>query len=415
MPRLKSFSKTISVGILVAATGVGAGDIVMASLAGARYGVILLWAAIIGGLLKYILNEGLAKWDIATGTTLIQGWIQRLPRIIAIYFGGYLIFWAFLVAGTLITYTGVVANTLFPLGFADNVSTTIWGGIHSLAAVGLIYAGGYRWVETFMKFCIGLMFLVVLVSAVLVCPSWSEVLLSIVYPRLPADTNSLLFVFALIGGIGGSLTILCYSYWLKESRSAEVVTIQEVRIDLGVAYFLTVLFGMAIMIISAGVSPEEAGGYQLVIAIAEELGNVLGNFGKWSFIIGFWGAVFSSMLGVWNGVPYLFTDFIQQFLVQQPSNKQPAPVSTHSFYYRAFLAYIALPPLLLTMFGKPAWIGVAYSIAGAFFMPFLAALLLYMNNKRAWVGSFKNNWLANLLLVLSLLLFLLLFLEKLRS
>jgi len=87
---------------MVAATGVGAGDIVMASLAGARYGLILLWAAIIGGLLKYILHESLAKWDIATGT--------------------------------LITYTGVVTNTLFPLGFSDNVSTTIWGGIHSFGS-----------------------------------------------------------------------------------------------------------------------------------------------------------------------------------------------------------------------------------------------------------------------------------------
>ena len=253
---------------MVAATGVGAGDIVMASLAGARYGVILLWAAIVGGLLKYILNESLAKWDIATGTTLIQGWIQRLPRVISIYFGLYLVFWAFLVAGTLITYTGVVANTLLPLGFTDTISTTIWGGIHSLVAVGLIYVGGYRWVEIFMKFCIGLMFIVVLVSAVLVCPDWSEVLLAIIYPRLPAGDTSLLFVFALIGGIGGSLTILCYSYWLKESRGAAPITIQEVRTDLGVAYFLTVLFGMAIIIISAGVSPGEAEGYKLVIALS---------------------------------------------------------------------------------------------------------------------------------------------------
>ena len=204
------------------------------------------------------------------------------------------------------------------------------------------------------------------------------------------------------------------SYWLKDSRGAAPITIQEVRTDLGVAYFLTVLFGMAIIIISAGVSPGEAEGYKLVIAIAEQLGTVLGNFGKWAFMIGFWGAIFSSMLGVWNGVPYLFTDFIQQFLGQQSANKEPAPVSIDSFYYRTFLAYMALPPLLLPLFGRPAWIGLAYSVAGAFFMPFLAALLLYMNNKSTWVGAFKNNWLSNLLLVLSLLLFLLLFLEKLK-
>jgi len=99
----KSFFQTISVGIAVAATGVGAGDIVMAALAGAKYGVILLWAVVIGGILKYVLNENLAKWEVATQTTLLQAWVDRLPKIVSWYFGAYLIFWAFLVAGTLYT------------------------------------------------------------------------------------------------------------------------------------------------------------------------------------------------------------------------------------------------------------------------------------------------------------------------
>ena len=34
------------------------------------------------------------------------------------------------------------------------------------------------------------------------------------------------------------------------------------------------------------------------------------------FLIGFWGAVFSSLLGVWQSIPYLFVDFI---LIRQAS------------------------------------------------------------------------------------------------
>ena len=409
MPQKKSFLQTISVGIIVAATGVGAGDIVMAALAGARYGVILLWAVLIGGLLKYVLNENLAKWDIATHTTLLQGWVQRLPKIVSWYFGVYLIFWSFLVAGTLITYTGVVANTISPLPFSDSVATAIWGGIHSLLAVALILMGGFQWVETIMKFLIAMMFLVVLISAVWVCPSWTEAMFSMVYPRLPDDANAIYFIIALIGGVGGSLTILCYSYWLREKNEGQISSLSEVRTDLGVAYLLTVLFAMAVLIISAGVTAEEAQGYQMVLAIANQLESVLGTFGKWAFIIGFWGAVFSSMIGVWNGVPYLFTDFIQQYRQEKISQK----ITVSSTYYRWFLLYLAFPPIFICLFGRPAWVGLAYAIAGAFFMPFLAATLLYMNNKKEWVKTFRNGWLTNVLLICSLLLFLFLFFDKL--
>ena len=42
-------------------------------------------------------------------------------------------------------------------------------------------------------------------------------------------------------------------------------------------------------------------------------------------------------------------------------------------------------------------------------MPFLAAVLLVMNNRKTWVGSLRNGPFINALLVLSLGLFLYLF------
>jgi hypothetical protein len=38
-------------------------------------------------------------------------------------------------------------------------------------------------------------------------------------------------------------------------------------------------------------------------------------------------------------------------------------------------------------------------------MPFLALLLLYLNNRRDWVGGLRNGPVRNLALVVSLLLF----------
>jgi len=35
---------------------------------------------------------------------------------------------------------------------------------------------------------------------------------------------------------------------------------------------------------------------------------VVGPAARWAFLVGAWGAVFSSLLGVWQSVPYLFAD-----------------------------------------------------------------------------------------------------------
>ena len=73
-------------GIVIAATGVGAGDLITATVAGARYGTVILWAALLGAVLKLALNEGLARWQLATGDTLVEGWVQRLPKLVSLYF-----------------------------------------------------------------------------------------------------------------------------------------------------------------------------------------------------------------------------------------------------------------------------------------------------------------------------------------
>ena len=47
-------------GLLVAATGVGAGDLATGAFTGSQLGVVVLWAAVVGAGLKYALTEGLA-------------------------------------------------------------------------------------------------------------------------------------------------------------------------------------------------------------------------------------------------------------------------------------------------------------------------------------------------------------------
>jgi len=387
--------RNIGPGLVIAATGLGAGDLIAASVAGARYGTALLWAAVVGAIIKYAMNEGLARWQLATGSTLLEGWVQRLPKIISLYFFVYLLLWSFIVAGALIAGTGLAAHALYP-----DISVELWGILHSLLALVLVIVGRYSLLERLMKFFMGLMLLVVIICAVWVAPGISGILSGLLIPSIP--DGSVLFIFSVIGGVGGSVTLLCYGYWIRERDWNRPEDLPRSRFDLAVAYVLTGLFGIAIIIVAAGVEPEVLTGPEMALGIAGKLGEVVGPFGKWCFLIGFWSAVFSSMLGVWQGVPYLFSDFVQQYSWQP---EQPMAVKTDSITYRGYLVYLALPPMLLLLVGKPVWLIIIYAVAGAFFMPLLALLLLLMNNRRAWLGDMKNGWLTNLVLLSSVLVF----------
>ena len=80
MPNSTSTSKLalFAPGILLAATGVGAGDLLTSTLAGSEAGLVVIWAVVVGAFLKWVLAEGLARWQLATGTTLLEGWIAHL-------------------------------------------------------------------------------------------------------------------------------------------------------------------------------------------------------------------------------------------------------------------------------------------------------------------------------------------------
>ncbi len=394
----------IGPGIVVAATGIGAGDLIAASVAGARYGTVILWAAVLGAVMKFVMNEGLARWQLVTGTTMLEGWIHRLPNIVSGYFLLYLLLWSFVVAGALMAACGLAAHALFPY-----IPVPAWGVAHSLAAAVLVIAGRYRLLEPLMKFFVALMLAVVLACATLVAPDWREITFNLLRPTVPQ--GSVVFILGVVGGVGGSVTMLSYGYWIREKGWRGKESLSQSRLDLAVAYGLTGVFGIAVMIISAGVQPDVVIGNKMVLEVANHMGTITGPVGKWCFLIGFWGAVFSSMLGVWQGIPYLFTDFVQTRKAYIQGGT-PADVDTRSRLYRGYLAYLSIPPMVLLLLGKPVWLIVAYAVAGAFFMPFLAGLLLYMNSRRGWLNEFRNGRATNTLLTLSLLVFIGLFAIK---
>ena len=70
------------------------------------------------------------------------------------------------------------------------------------------------------------------------------------------------------------------------------------------------------------------------------------------------------------------------------------------------LLFITLAPLPFAFVGRPLLIIVGYTIIGSLFVPFLAATLLYLNNRVDWPSPVpRNHWTTNVLLSLILMFF----------
>jgi len=387
--------RSLGPGLVVAAAGIGAGDVITATVTGAQFGTALAWALLACVALKFMLNEGVARWQLATGSTVIEACARRLPRWVSAYFFVYLLLWTFFVGGSLSSACGLAGHSLFPRG-----SVATWGIIHSAVAAGLVLVGRFELFQQVMKALVGVMVLTIVVCAVLVRPHLGELASNLVWPQMPPGSGR--SVLGIFGGIGGSMTMLCYGYWIRENSWSGTGYQRAVRNDLVLAYAVTLIFAVALTLVAAGCSAAVTQGSGMALEVAARLEALIGQTGRWAFLIGFWCAVFSAMLAVWQGVPYFFADFV----TQRRQTAESVTVDLKKTYaYRGYLLFLAGPPLALLFADKPVGVVVLFTVVGAFFMPFLAATLLYLNNRSDWVGSLRNGLVQNAALVVSLLLF----------
>ena len=65
-------------------------------------------------------------------------------------------------------------------------------------------------------------------------------------------------------------------------------------------------------------------GPRLCLLLADRIGQEIGPIGRAVFLLGFWGAAFSSVMGVYHGVPFLFDDMLHVWR-RQPAGGPARP------------------------------------------------------------------------------------------
>jgi Mn2+/Fe2+ NRAMP family transporter len=337
---------------------------------------------------------------MATGTTLLEGWVTKLGRWIQWVFLGYLLLFSLVTSGMLSSACGLAGAALVPLGDAQ-FSRLAWAAVHAIAGAALVWFGGYSLLKKVLAVCVGAMFATVTLTAYLLAPDWAAVGRGLI-PSLPPGSAG--WTVGLIGAIGGTMALISYGYWIREEGRLGKPGLRECRFDLLLSYTVIGVFGAAVVIIGSRVQVRGQGA-GLALLLADQLAASLGPSGRWIFLIGFWAAVFSALLGVWQSLPYLFTDFL--WLRKGAGVGSRANLSVErSHSYRFYLVCLATAPLILVRWPVQQ-LQLAFGLTGAMLLPLLALTLLLMNNREKWVGTLRNTLGLNMVLAASLLFFLL--------
>ena len=394
-------------GLVVAATGVGAADLIATTVAGSKYGYALLWAVIAGCIMKIVLVEGAGRYSLATGNTIFEGW-STLGKWTSWYFGPYIVIWGFVYGAAAMAGTGLALTSLMPF-----LGVPAWGILSGLLGLALVWSGRYDLFERVLTAMVILMFVAMVLAAAATLPNLGEVLTGLV-PMIP--DGAMINVLSVAGGVGGTITLAAYGYWLREKGWDSPRFMSVMRIDNAVAYLVTGLFVVATLIVgaellySAGIAI--GGGDQGMVDLSRVLNERYGTWLSKLFLVGFFAASFSSLIGVWNGVSLMFADFLGH--VQGKAHGHPDRMSGGR-YYRAYVLWLTVPPMAMLFLGQPIFLILAYGVLGALFMPFMSVTLLWILNTDRVPPEWRNKLLTNILLVICTLAFAALAADQLRS
>ncbi|MFH9606563.1 Nramp family divalent metal transporter [Streptomyces sp. NPDC017448] len=414
-PRRSSW-RYIGPGIVVAATGVGAGDLVATLIAGSRFGYTLMWAAVIGCVVKISLAEAAGRWHLATGRTLFDGW-RSLGPWTTVYFAVYVVVWGFLYGATAMSSSALPIVALFP----DGPGLKFWAIVTGLIGLGFVWFNRYAVFEKVMTVLIGIMFVVVVYVALRVVPDVGASFAGLL-PVLP--DGSLLYTLGLIGGVGGTITMAAYGYWVNAKGWSDSSWMKVMRLDNRVAYITTGVFVVAMLIVGAELLHASqtalTSGDRGLIDLGEVLEDRFGAGTAKLFLVGFFATSFSSLIGVWHGVSLMFADFVERFRAPAAeAGRKAGPAvadrQQRSMPFRAYLLWLTFPPMTLLWLDEPFGLVIAYGVLGAFFMPFLALTLLWLLNSSRTPGEWRNGWVSNGMLALSGLLFVVLCVQQVRE
>jgi manganese transport protein len=282
--------RRIGPGPVVAAAFIGPGTVTTATLAGAQYGLMLLWALTFSIIATLVLQEMSARLGVVTGAGLGEAIRERF-RGVARLIAALLVISA-IVFGNAAYETGNLLGAALGASGVFGGEARTWAPVFAAVAFILLLTGRYRIIERFLIALVVIMSVVFLATALTVAPPPAELLRGLFVPILPDDPRALIVAVGLIG-----TTVVPYNLFLHAAAVSEkwrgTGSLRAARLDLGVAIVLGGIVSMAIVATAAG-SMTEGGTIASAADMAVQLEPLLGAWARIFFATGLFAAGLTS-------------------------------------------------------------------------------------------------------------------------
>ncbi|MBW3605636.1 MAG: Nramp family divalent metal transporter [Actinobacteria bacterium] len=372
-------------GLLVAAAFVGPGTVTTASVAGADFGFVLLWALVFSVAAAIVLQEMAARLGVVSreglGEALRTTFDSRAVQIAVI-----VLVVAAITVGNAAFQTGNLTGAALGLQAIFGGGTALWATIVAVLAAALLATGSYKAVERVLVWLVVLMGVVFVVTALIVTPDPLDLLAGLV-PRVPS--GSVLTVVALIGTTVVPYNLFLHASSVQDKWPEDVPTERAVReakldtrlsIGIGGLVTLAILTTAAAALFTQGQSVEDAGD------MAVQLEPLLGPAAKFFFATGLLAAGITSSVTAPLAAAYATAGALGWSRDLSDTR------------FKAIWAVIILVGVVFAFVGSsPTQVIVFAQAANGLILPVVAVFLLVVMNRRDLLGDHVNSTRANVI------------------
>ncbi len=290
-------------GILFAGAAIGVSHLVQSTRAGAAYGFELLWAVLLVLLCKYPFFEHAHRYTIATGESLLEGYL-RLGRWALAAFMLVVLLSSFITTAAVTVVTAGLMGALLGV----NLSLTWLSVILLIVILVMLSLGHYRLLDRGMKIM------------VLVLGGLTLVAVGMAFAHGPAgdpahaapdvwSVAGLTFLLALMGWMPAPLEIGAWSsLWVleKDKETAVATDMDAARFDFNLGYFAATILAVAFLsfgaLIMFGTGTEfSASGIAFSRQLVDMYTSALGDWSRWIISLVAFITMFSTTITVVDG------------------------------------------------------------------------------------------------------------------
>ena len=371
-------------GMLVAAAFIGPGTVTTASIAGANFGFVLMWALLLSIIVTFVLQEMSSRLGIVSGLGLSEALRSSINNYFLRAFLMILIVSALGIGNAAFEVGNITGAAI---GLSQISSLSISSSVLIVGILVLILLGTriFKMLEQILTVLVVIMSLLFLLTMITIEIDYSKLLRGLFIPTVTA--SSLLTIMALIG-----TTVVPYNLFLHADASKRKWKDQEVtqalnnsRADTAISIGLGGLITLAIMSTSAvaffGSSMEISSEN-----LARQLEPILGSYSSYIFNFGLFVAGITSAVTAPLAASIAVTEALGW--KNDPS----------SFRFKLVWIIILLIGVLFAYFGtKPLQAILFAQATNALLLPFLALFLFYVVNNSRLMGSHKNTITINMI------------------